>query len=115
MSRPDRGTGSFAESCDLPVEQALLLDKVCNTFEAKWQGGGKPDILAAARELPASLRTCALKELVQLDVIYRRQNGHSPAVGEYADPFPELDRAWLARIVGDSGVVDPNAQTATGA
>lgn len=115
MGRPDGGTGSFTESDELSVEQALLLDKVCNTFEAKWQGGGKPDILAAALELPASLRTCALKELVELDVLYRRQNGYSPTVGAYADRFPELDRAWLARVVGDSGVVDPNAQTATGA
>lgn len=114
MSQPDGGTDSFAESVELPVEQALLLDEVCQTFEAKWRASGKPDILAAALELPAALRTCALKELVQLDVFYRRQNGYSTAVGAYADRFPELDRAWLARVVGDSGIVDPNAQTATG-
>ena len=113
MSRSEEA-GSFAESGELPVELALLLDEVCVAFEARWRAGEKPDVQAAALELPASIRTAALKELVLLDVFYRRQNGHSPAVGEYADPFPELNPTWLAEVVEGERGVAPNAPTATG-
>lgn len=114
MSCPDGSTGSFGESVELSVEQALLLDDVCNTFETKWRSGGRPDIWAAALEIPTSFRTAALKELVQLDAYYRRQNGHEPAAGEYTERFPELDRDWLTGVVEVCGGADPNAQTATG-
>ncbi len=103
MSRSDGGTRSIAESGELPVEQALLVDEACNAFEAKWRGGGKPDILAALFELPAALRAATLKELVLLDVFYRRENGEAPAVAEYADRFPELDSHWLAGVVSGGG------------
>ena len=113
MSRAEGTTGSFAEPTDeLSVEQALLLDGACNAFEAKWRAGGRPDIWAAVLELPEPVRPAALKELVQLDVYYRRRRGEVPAAADYAPRFPELDPEWLA---GAGAVIDPNAQTATGA
>jgi hypothetical protein len=93
-------TRTFAESGELPVEQALLLERACDRFEAEWRAGGRPDLAAAIRDLPATIRTAALKEVVQLDVYYRRENGHALAAGDYAGPFPELDPQWLAGVVG---------------
>lgn len=110
--RGERPTGSYAESAaELSVEHALLLDEACNTFEAKWRGRGRPDILAALLELPESMRPAALKELVALDVFYRRKVGETPTATEYAKRFPELDPGWVAGIVaGDDAVSGTNAQ-----
>jgi hypothetical protein len=112
MSRGDGVTDSFHDSgaTGLPVEQGLLLEEACDAFEAKWRAGGRPDVLAAALELPESLRPVALRELVQLDAYYRRRRGESPAAGEYAARFPELEPDWLAGAVG---AADGGAQTAT--
>src|SRR5262245_21401796 len=111
MSQSDGGTRSFTESgSDLPVDQALLLDETCDAFEAKWRAGGKPDIRAAVLELPETLRPVALKELIQVDVYYRRQRGETPTVSDYTNHFPESVPSWLALVVG---VVASNSQTAT--
>ena len=113
MSRGDGVTDSFPDSgAGLPVEQALLLEEACDAFEAKWRAGGRPDILAAVLELPESLRPVALRELVQLDVYYRRRRGEAPTAAEYAGHFPELAPGWLAGVLG---AANPNAQTVTAA
>jgi WD40 repeat protein len=111
MGAGDGSTGSFAGvAAGLSMEHALLLEEACDTFEAKWRGGGRPDVLAAVVELPPAVRPAALRELVELDVFYRRRRGDSPAAADYAARFPELDPDWLAGVVAD---VDPNARTAT--
>src|SRR5262245_39527252 len=110
MSRGDAMTGSFCgSSAALPVEQALVVDEVCNSFEARWRAGGRPDIRAAVLELPESLRPATLRGLIQLDMNYRRRVGEAPAAADYAVRFPEVDPDWLALAVTD---VDPSTQTA---
>ena len=91
----------------------MQLEEACDTFEAKWRGGGRPDIGAAIIELPMALRPAALRELIELDVYYRRRLGESPVAEEYARRFSELDHKWLDGAV--SVGVDVNAQTASGA
>jgi serine/threonine protein kinase/WD40 repeat protein len=115
MSQSDDPTGSFGGSfSDLSVEQALLLDGVCNTFEAKWRSGGRPDVWAAVLELPEALRPTALKELVALDVFYRRRAGERPSTAEYASKFPDLDADWLAGVVNEGLSAAGTADTERG-
>src|SRR5262245_46663343 len=115
MSRDDKSTGAFADSmADLPVAQALLLDEACNVFETKWRAGGRPDIWATVLELPESLRPVALRELIQLDVYYRRQRGELPVLTDYAEQFHELDQEWLVAVVaGDAGTTVSSDQRDT--
>jgi tetratricopeptide (TPR) repeat protein/tRNA A-37 threonylcarbamoyl transferase component Bud32 len=110
MSRSDDLTESFSDpATGLPIEEGLLLDEACDVFEGKWRAGGRPDIHEAVMELPGSLRAVALRELIQLDVYYRRQRGESPLAGEYAARFSELEPAWLADAVAVGRVIDPDA------
>src|SRR5262245_55477626 len=100
MSPADHPTGSFDHpGHGLPVEQARLLEAACDRLEAAWRTNGRPDIGAAARELPEPMRPSAVRELVALDIYYRRKAGESPVAGDY-DRFPGLDPAWLADAVG---------------
>lgn len=112
MSRDDQRTGPVAGSvADLPVEQQQLLDEACDAFEGKWRSGGRPDISAALLELPEAIRPVAARELIALDVHYRRRRGETPTFADYAARFPDQDSDWLAGVVADA---DPNAGTATG-
>jgi tetratricopeptide (TPR) repeat protein/tRNA A-37 threonylcarbamoyl transferase component Bud32 len=84
---------------DLSVEQALLLDEACTRFDAKWRSGGRPDILAALLELPEALHPVALRELVQVDIHYRRRSGTPATAEEYLARFPQLAPAELAAFL----------------
>src|SRR5262245_48209883 len=42
------------------------------------------------------LRAAMVRELVRLDIAYRRGAGEAPVAEDYLSRFPGLDRAWLA-------------------
>jgi len=97
-------TGSFHESLgDLPVEQAVELDRVCNEFEAAWGAGRPRSVEVALMGVVESLRPAAVRELVALDAFYRRKAGGSPRAEDYSARFPDLDLDWLAGVVAGSG------------
>jgi serine/threonine-protein kinase len=80
-----------------------LLDRACGPFEAACKAAlhGDPwprieDFLAAA---PEAERETVLRELILLDVHYRRRAGQHPACADYQDRFRELEVAWLASAV----------------
>ena len=91
------------------------VDDVCDAFEAAWQGAVTqagsdsganrrpgsshwPTMDNFLKELGAAERTAALRELVPIDVSYRRQCGAPVALGNYSR-FDELDADWLTEIV----------------
>jgi len=83
----------------LTLEQSLPVDEACDRFEAAWRAGTRPDIsehLHRAAEADASV---LLRELVLLDIEFRRRHGQLPKPDDYATRFPDLDRDWLAHAV----------------
>src|SRR5262245_39647809 len=103
MSRNEQATGSYGPSVfRLPVEQAAQLEKVCDAFEAGWGGGDRPSVEGAVAGLAEPVRSATVRELVTLDVYYRRKAGDAPGPADYTGRFPELDPAWLAGVVGDT-------------
>ena len=111
MSRDDERTGTHCGSAiGLPVEQALQLEGACDAFEAAWRAGERPDIAAASVELPEPMRATAVRELILLDVFYRRKAGEVPASTDYASRFPGLESHWL-----EGAVAEDAAATVTGA
>ncbi len=122
MSRTDPATVSYdgghsltasyhGSSAGLPVELAVELDGHCDAFEAAWRAGNRPAVEDAVTGLNDPLRAAVLRELVALDVFYRRQLGEVPLADEYLARFPDLNPAWLAgAVAGD----DPRTVTAVG-
>jgi len=106
-----RMTASFHESASvaLPVELALELDRRCDAFEAAWKADERPAVEAHVGDAVDPLRRAVVRELVALDIFYRRQAGGIPKADEYAARFPDLDPAWLAGIVAGD---DPRTITA---
>jgi WD40 repeat protein/serine/threonine protein kinase len=91
--RSDRGT--------LPLSVAQALDHLCDRFEQAWQavgaGGPRPRLEDYVAEVAAEARPDLLRELIPLDIAYRRDHDEQPQAAEYQSRFPELHLAWLAQ------------------
>lgn len=91
MSESDPPTSSKSRSGHgLPVEQALLLEKACDDFEAAWNAGNRPRIEDFVAALPEPVRSAAIRELIGLDVYYRRKAGEEPGVEDYVLRFSDV-------------------------
>jgi WD40 repeat protein/serine/threonine protein kinase len=86
----------------LPGDQAKRIDEACNRFEAAWKAAGangsRPRIEDALEALSEDDRPIALRELIHLDVFYRRRLGETPRPDDYQSRFPALDAAVLATL-----------------
>jgi serine/threonine-protein kinase len=75
------------------------LDQVCDSFEAAWKGAlsadQRPRIEDYLAGTPEAVRLVLLRELISLEVAYRRQAGEQPQSEEYRVRFPALDREQL--------------------
>jgi hypothetical protein len=110
----------------LGLSLAQVVDPVCDQFEAAWKawhafaappgsggplGSGGPrkhgtqdtcprprleDFLGAAT---GPERAALLRELVLLEIYYRRRCGESPTADDYRARFPELEEKWLANAL----------------
>ena len=79
---------SFALLDDLSEEAVWRLEEACCRFEQAWLSHQPPrleDFLGGAE---GAERLAVLRELLRLDVHYRRQAGEAPAAQDYAAAFP---------------------------
>src|SRR5690242_6400057 len=112
MTRGESRNGPAGGPGDaLPVEDALTLEHACDRFEAAWRAGDRPGVEDALGGLGPALRAVAVRELVQLDVYYRRRAGEAPRAADYRDRFPDLDQGWLADAVGGEAAAGGADQT----
>jgi serine/threonine protein kinase/WD40 repeat protein len=92
-----------ASTAGLSVDAAVELDRVCDAFESAWRSRCRPAIEPAVAALSDEVRAAAVRELIELDVYYRRRSGEHAVPADYAGRFPDLDPAWL------DGVTRPDA------
>ncbi len=79
----------------LPATLGPRLDSACQRFEAAWKAGLAPRIEGHLGAAAGAERAALLKELIGVEVSYRRARGEAVASTEYLRRFPELDAAWL--------------------
>jgi WD40 repeat protein len=92
--RPPTGT--------VPLPLARVLDRACDEFEAAWKAAGprgkdRPQLPPFLGPLQGEERAALLKELVALDVAYRRRLGEKPAPADYRRAFPN-DGGLIAAV-----------------
>jgi WD40 repeat protein/serine/threonine protein kinase len=87
------------ETGDLPPTQVQHLDQVCDRFEAAWKAGQRPRIEDHLDGAPEPARADLVRELIRVEVYYRRVAGEAPQVGDYQERFPALEAAWLAEAL----------------
>jgi tetratricopeptide (TPR) repeat protein/tRNA A-37 threonylcarbamoyl transferase component Bud32 len=96
---------SLSSVSDLSPALARRLDEVCNRFEAAWRGG-RPRLDDFLDETD-SLYPILLRELISLDIHYRRQAGERPRAEDYQARCAALGAVWLAEALTDTGSVTP--------
>ena len=81
------------------LSRACRIDSACDRFEQAWKGGNQPRIEDHLGEIAGQERLVLARELIQLDIHYRRLAGQTCLVDEYNSRFPELDPTWLATVI----------------
>jgi serine/threonine-protein kinase len=85
-------TGSRpGSSASAPESLTPLGDAACDRFEAAWRAGQRPRIEDHLAAVPEPERPALLRELILLEVDYRRLAGERPRAEEYLERFPVLD------------------------
>src|SRR5262249_55855642 len=85
------------------VSQLLQVDEVCDRFEAAWAAGQRSRVEDYGGATRARARWARARELILLEVHYRRQTGDDCRPEEYHSRFPTLDLAWLAGALAGIG------------
>lgn len=94
----------------VPLDDAPRVDRVCDTFEAAWREGHRPRI----EDYAGSEVDALLHELVCVDVEYRQAEGERPNVAEYLARFPNLDPAWLGKLLTEPSEIASAKRDSTG-
>jgi serine/threonine-protein kinase len=92
-----------SEDDALPLSLARQVDAVCYRFELAWKAaaaaGPRPRIEDYLAEAPEPGRAALLRELIALEIAYRRRAGEQPQLDEYRGRFPFLDWAQLSTLL----------------
>jgi eukaryotic-like serine/threonine-protein kinase len=78
------------------------VDEACDRFEAAWVAGTRQRIEDYLPSATGTERESYLRELLILDVAYRRRDGEQPGFADYASRFPE-HRSVVAAVFGVPG------------
>jgi WD40 repeat protein/tRNA A-37 threonylcarbamoyl transferase component Bud32 len=102
----------WLESAPLSELVGRLVDQVCNRFEAACKAGGQHRVEDILGDTPEPARSALLRELIVLEVYYRRARGEGCRAEEYLARFPDLDLAWLAEAVAGDAPAGPASRAA---
>lgn len=93
------------------------LDRVCDQFEAAWKKasstGQRPQIAQYLGDMPEPQRSALLRELITLDIDYRRQAGEQPQAEDYHDWFPARDLGDCFRMRPEDRDSQPHLRVAS--
>ena len=76
---------------DLAPELVERLDNTCDRFEAEWKAGRRPRIKDHLSDAAETERATWLRELLALELDWRRRRGERPTTREYLDRVPGTD------------------------
>jgi DNA-directed RNA polymerase specialized sigma24 family protein len=95
MSATNANGDSFYEDINL----------ACERFEAEWQSGGEPRIELFVAEVPEAARPELTRELLNLEIYYRRKRGDKILPRDY-DSYPEY-AMLIDELLGPSMAREP--------
>ncbi len=97
-------TTSSLDAAPLPPGDWQHVDEACDRFEAAWKAGQRPRIEDYLADLPETARPALLRELIAVELDYRRLAAEQPRPTDYRDRFLTLDAAWLAAALAAPAV-----------
>ena len=86
---------------NLPKDVMIRVNQACNEFEERWRTGEQPTAEDMLPDDCPEFRNAVLRELLPLEIEYRRQCGLEVIDSQYRQRFPDIDATWLAALIGD--------------
>ena len=74
----------------IPTDDLQQIDAICDRFEADWRTGLRPDLALYLVEAPPGRKTSLFRDLLNLELEYRLQNGELPDARTYDQQFPDF-------------------------
>jgi serine/threonine protein kinase len=99
---------SNRSAASLPLSGELRVDRLCRRFEEAWIAGERPSLEDYLAQAEGSERKALLRELLHLEVEYRRRAGQAPTQAEYRSRFPDATDL-IDGCLGMSRTVDHGA------
>jgi WD40 repeat protein/tRNA A-37 threonylcarbamoyl transferase component Bud32 len=103
--------GPREESLGLSAEQRI--DAVCRRFEAAWKAGERPRLEDHLGQGEGREQQVLLRELLRLEVEYRRRRDETPTPQEYRDRFPGATEL-IDSLLGTDSTTDRSGAERTG-
>jgi len=82
------------------------IDQVCEAFEEAWLSGAGPELEPYLARLPEADQPALARELVRLDLDYRRKAGQAPGAEEYRARLPGQAAAIASVFAGPAEPLD---------
>jgi len=101
--------GSSLLEC-LSDDAVARLEGACCRFEQSWQAGQRPRLEDFVSVADGAERVALLRELLHLDVYYRRQAGEGPSAQDYRTRFPDAT-AVLEEVLAQASRPLPGLDT----
>ena len=95
--------GGRSSTDSLLADRAEEMDRVCDRFEAEWRSGGPPDLAAYVSAAHATERAVLARELIAIDMHWRRRGGEHPDPAEYLAKF-SCEEATVESAIVAGGV-----------
>jgi hypothetical protein len=77
------------QSPDVKLSLARRVDQLCTAFETAWKAGMRPRLEDFLHRVGAADQAGLLKELILVELYYRRKHGEEPRVEEYLERLPQ--------------------------
>jgi serine/threonine protein kinase/WD40 repeat protein len=96
----------------LPLAGEARIDEICDRFEQAWKAGSRPRIEDYLGDCAEPERSVLLRELIALEIDYRRRAGEQPQAEEYRARFSSLNLGPLASTLKAEGVAGESSSPA---
>jgi hypothetical protein len=91
----------------LSLAAAYRIELACERFEAEWRSGVRPELAAFLAEFEESPRTMLVRELVAIDLHWRRRAGEQPVIQDYRESLPDDAGAVRTAFEEHTSVMTP--------
>lgn len=97
-----------------PDASPEYLNQISLRFQDEWSVGDSPVVESFLHEVPEGSRLQLLRELLTIELSFRRQRGESPAIDKYLSRFPDFANV-VTRCFGANESVETQAEPAPSA
>src|ERR1051326_1796447 len=79
-----------ASELDATESPEYCVDQLCDAYESAWQRGARPQIRTFLEQGDPAYGARLFRELLLVELEYRRNQGECPTLDEYRRDFPDF-------------------------